>query len=100
MTLYNGSGYNAHALPSKILSGQQALNTQAHQDFANYRIRWTSDVEGFFQKKINKLTLGGVKSVAKLDDDDDDEEEESNQHHLMFGDEGDCRKPIKKPLSH
>lgn len=62
----------------------------AHEDFANYRIKWTSDVEGFFQKKVNKLNAA-TRKVPKSGTPSDDE------HDLFFGDGEDRRIPIKKP---
>lgn len=62
----------------------------SNNDFANYRIKWTADVESFFQKKQLKKTpsrkLGDVGDVV------DDEDERA-----FLEDDGGRRPAIRKP---
>lgn len=54
-------------------------------DFANYRIKWTADIESFFQKKLHK------KQSRKLVQ-SGDEESEDERHY-----DPDQKIPIRKP---
>ncbi len=57
-----------------------------NQDFANYRIKWTDDVETFFQKRLNKIP--SRKLVHAGDSEDDQSSYDSED-----------RAPIPRPSS-
>ncbi len=71
MNLYAGSGYGAAHVgaPAAIASdahgeassapclGGPSMDASCSADFANYRIKWTSDVESFFQRKKGSAAL-------------------------------------------
>lgn len=92
MALYSGSGYNPYvggAISGGGNSTSHDLN-QAHSanstDFANYRIKWTADVETFFQKR--QLAKTPSRKLVHASDSEDDRHYDPEQ-----------RLPIPKPSS-
>jgi len=52
MTLYSGSGYDPYGSDMKMqIAGPMEGSSGFDTDFAGYRIKWTADVESFFNKK-------------------------------------------------
>lgn len=60
--------------------------SKLNDDFANYRIKWTADVESFFQKKLVKTPS---RKLVHASDDSEDERIFDAEH----------RPPIPKPSS-